>query len=70
MSIREGLLKNFNSGNYTAIVQLAGSYKVYLEDVRVARNLPPGEMIVGRKVIVIFFDDHNTKEAVITAVYT
>ena len=70
MSIREGLLKNFNSGNYTAIVQLAGSYKVYLEDVRVARNLPTGEMTVGRKVIVIFFDDHNTKEAVITAVYT
>jgi len=70
LRLRKALLKSFNSGNYTATVRLAGSYKVYLEDIVVARNLPVAEMIVGRKVAVIFFDEYNPKEAVVTAVYT
>ena len=70
MKLRKGVLRSFNSGNYTATVQLAGSYKVYLEDITVARNLSAVEMALGRKVAVIFFDDHNPKEAVIISVYT
>ena len=70
MRLRKAVLKSFNSGNYTATVQLVGSYKVYLEDVTVARNLPVTEMTTGRKVAVIFFDEHNPKEAVVVAVYT
>ena len=68
--MRKGVLKSFNSGDYTATVRLASSYKVYLEDVAVARNIPVAEMTVGRKVAVIFFDEHNAKEAVVVAVYT
>ena len=70
MRQRKGILRSFNSGNYTATVQLASSYKVYLEDITVARNLSSGEMVTGRKVAVIFFDEHNPKEAVVVAVYT
>ena len=70
MRLRKAMLKSFNSGNYTATVQLASSFKVYLEDITVARNLPSGEMITGRKLAVIFFDEHNPKEAVVVAVYT
>ena len=70
MNLRKGILKSFNSGDYTAAVQLAGSYKAYLEDVAVARNLPAAEMALGRKVVVVFFDEHNAREAVVTAVYT
>jgi len=70
MSLRKGVLKSFNSGAYTATVQLASSYKVYLEDVAVARNLPSAEMVAGRKVALVFFDEHNAKEAVVVAVYT
>jgi len=70
VKLRKGVLRSFNSGNYTATVQLAASYKVYLEDITVARNLPVVEMITGRKVAVIFFDEHNPKEAVVVAVYT
>lgn len=70
MKLRKGELKSFNSGNYTATVRIASSYKVYLEDIAVARNLPSGEMITGRKVAVVFFDEHNPKEAVVVAVYT
>jgi hypothetical protein len=70
MRLRKGVLRSFDSGSYTATVQLAGSYKVYLEDVAAARNLPSAEMIAGRKVAVVFFDEHNSKEAVVVAVYT
>lgn len=70
MRLIKGILKSFNSSNYTATVRLAGSYKVYLEDITVARNLPTAEMTAGRKVAVIFFDEHNPKEAVMIAVYT
>ena len=70
MSSRKGILKSFNSGDYTATVQLASSYKVYLEGVTVARNIPAADMVVGRKLAVILFDEHNAKEAVVVAVYT
>jgi len=70
MRLRRAVLKSFNSSNYTATIQLVGSYKVYLEDITVARNLPSAEMTAGRKVAVIFFDEHNPKEAVVVAVYT
>ncbi len=70
MSSRKGVLKSFNSGNYTATVQLASSYKVYLEDISVARNIPSAEMTAGRRVGVVFFDERNVKEAVLIAVYT
>ena len=70
MRLRKGVLKSFNSGDYTAAVQIAGSYKVYLEGIAVARNLPAAEMALGRKVVVIFFDESNAKDAVVVAVYT
>ena len=70
MRVKKAVLKSFNSGDYTATIQLAGSYKAYLEGVPVARNLPAAEMALGRKVAVIFFDEHNPKEAVVVAVYT
>jgi len=70
MSLRKGILKGFNTDEYTATVQMASSYKVYLEDVAVARNIPAAEMAGGRKVAVLFFDEHNAKEAVVVGVYT
>ena len=70
MSLKKAVLKSFNSGDYTATVQLTGSYKVYLESIPVARNIPAAEMALGRKVAVVFFHEHNPKEAVVIAVYT
>jgi len=70
MSLRKATLKSFDSGTYRATIQVSGSYKVYLENIPVARNLPAAEMAVGRKLAVIFFNEHNPKEAVVIAVYT
>jgi hypothetical protein len=70
MKIRKAELRSFNSGSYTATIRIAGGYKVYLEDLSVARNLAAAEMVTGRNVAVIFFDDNSPKDAVIVAVYT
>ena len=70
MRMKKGELRSFNSGNCTATIRVSGSYKAYLEDITVARNLPSGEMITGRKVAVLFFDEYSPKEAVIVAVYS
>jgi hypothetical protein len=70
MSLRKGILKDFNTGDHTATVQMVSSYKVYLEDIAVARNIPAAEMTGGRKVAVLFFDEHNAREAVVIGVFT
>lgn len=70
MRLRKAVLKSFNATDYEATVQISGSYKAYLTGVTVARNLPAAEMALGRKVAVLFFDEHNPKEAVVIAVYT
>jgi hypothetical protein len=70
MKIRKAELRSFNSGNYTAVIRIAGGYKVYLEDVSVARNLSATEMVTGRNLAVIFFDENSPKDAVVIAVYT
>jgi hypothetical protein len=70
MKLKKAELKSFNSGTYTAVIRLSGSYKVYLEDVAVARNLSAVEMVTGRRVAVLFFEEYSPKEAVVIAVYT
>jgi len=64
-----GTLKSFNSTDYRAEVQLAGSIAAYLDNIPVARNIASDQMIVGRHVIVAIPGD-NPKDAVIIAVFT
>lgn len=70
MKLRKAELKSFNDSEYIATVRLAGSYKAYLEDVTVARNLPAAEMTPGRKVAVLFFEEYSPKEALVIAIYS
>jgi len=70
MSLKKAVLKSFNPGDYTATIQVSSSFKVYLESIAVAINMTAAELAAGRKVAVIFFDEHNAREAVIVAVYT
>lgn len=51
MSFR-GTLKAFNSASFTATVQPFGSSTSYIENVKVSRAIPEGQMTAGRTVIV------------------
>ncbi|MCX6003254.1 MAG: hypothetical protein NTX46_02300 [Chloroflexi bacterium] len=70
MSLKKAILRSFDSDSYAATIEIAGSHKIYLEGVVVARNLPIVEMTVGMKLVAAFFDEYNTKDAVVIAVYT
>lgn len=70
MIIRKGTLKGFDSGTYTATVQVAGSLSVWLEDVPVARNIDAAEMVVGRNCALIFFSESDPRDALLVGVYT
>jgi hypothetical protein len=69
MIIKKAILRSFTAATYIATIEISGSGRTYLEGVPVARNIPTAEMQTGRKLAVIFFDEHNAKEAVICAVY-
>jgi len=68
-SLKKGVLRSFDAENYTAVIELVASGKVYLEDLVVARSIPSVEMVSGREIAVVFFDEHNAKDAVVIAVY-
>ena len=70
MTVRRGIVKSFDSGTYTATIQLVGSLPVSLTAVSVARNIASGEMVTGRRCALLFFDETNPKDAVVIAVYT
>jgi len=70
ISSKKGELKAFDSVDYIASVQLTGSLKGYLENIPVGRNIPSAEMVVGRSVQVVMFDETNPKDAIITGVWT
>ncbi len=70
MRIRRGEVKSFDSGAYTATVQVAGSLSVWLSGVPVARNIASAEMVAGRRCAVLLFDEPNPQDAVVIAVYT
>ncbi len=67
--IKKGEVRVFNAGDHTATVQIAGSLSVWLEDVKVARNIPASEMVAGRSCAVLFFDEANHRDAALIAVY-
>jgi len=69
VEIRKGTVKGFDSGSYTATVQVVGSLSVWLEGVPVARNIPSAEMVTSRTCAVLFFDPSNPKDGVVVAVW-
>jgi len=70
MDVRRGVVKSFSSITYTATVQVAGSLSVWLEEVPVARNIPSGEMVAGRRCALIFFSESDPRDALVVGVYT
>jgi hypothetical protein len=70
MEIRRGTLRSFDSGTYTATVEISGSISVWLSGVPVARNVASAELVAGRSVAILQFDTSNPQDAVLTAVWT
>ncbi len=54
--MKRATLRDFDSGTYTAIVEVAGSISVWLAGIPVARNIDSSELVAGRNVALILFD--------------
>ncbi|MGE0058920.1 MAG: hypothetical protein AB7P33_11220 [Dehalococcoidia bacterium] len=67
--MKRGILRDFDSGSYTATVEIDGSIATYLGGVPVARNIASGDLVSGRSVAVWFFDVANPESAVVLAVW-
>ena len=67
--IEVGILKTWDSVNYKAGVQLAGSLTTYFDNLKVARNIASADMTIGRRVIVAI-PGGNPRDAVVIAVFT
>jgi hypothetical protein len=68
--MRRGVLHAFDSGTYTATVEIAGSIAVWLSGVPVSRNIASSELTAGRNVALLQFDATNPVDAVVAAVWT
>jgi len=67
--ISVGVLKTWDSANYKAGVQLAGSLTTYFDSVNVARNIAGADILIGRHAIIAM-PEASPKDAVVIAVYT
>ena len=70
MEIRRGVLRAFDVGTYKASVEIAGSLATWLPGLAVSRNIGASDLVVGRRVAVLFFEPSNPDDAVICAVWT
>jgi hypothetical protein len=66
--IEKGILKKYDSINHRASIQLAGSLTTYFDNVKVARNILAGDMIIGRHVFIAI-PENNPGNAAIIAVF-
>ncbi len=70
MEIRRGVLRAFDAGTDKASVEIAGSLATWLPGLAVSRNIGASDLVVGRRVAVLFFEPSNPDDAVICAVWT
>ena len=69
MLIKRGLLQSFNPSTYTASVLLLEATSTYLQGVPVSTALDGTSAISGAYCALLFFDEQNTQDAVVLAVY-
>ncbi len=69
-TIHRAVLRAFTAGTYLARVTLVGSLKMSLDNVPVARDIASGEMVAGRFVAVVLFDETKATDAAVLAVWT
>ena len=66
--IEVGILKTWDSVNYKAGVQLAGSLTTYFDNIPVSVAIPSSAMVIGNRVI-LSIPEGNPKDAVIIATW-
>ncbi len=69
MKITRGILQAFNASTYTATVLLFEATATALTNVPVANHVDGTSALTGALCAVLFFDEHNTQDAVVIAMF-
>lgn len=65
-----GVLRAFDAGTFLARVTLTGSLAMGLADIPTSRAIASADMVAGRKVAVLIFDETKATDAVVIGVWT
>ncbi|MDO8615532.1 MAG: hypothetical protein Q7T33_07305 [Dehalococcoidia bacterium] len=68
-TLKRGTIKSYAAATHKASAQIAGSLAVWLDNIPVATDIPPAEVIAGRECAVLFFTDDNPNDAVILTIH-
>ena len=68
-SVYRGVLRKVDTSTYRADVELGASDEANLVDVRVSRGIASGELVVGRVVAVVAYEDFNPDDAMVVGVW-
>jgi hypothetical protein len=66
--IRKAIIKSYDAAEHKATVQIAGSLGVWLDDIRVATDIPAADVQAGRQCTVLFLDPSNQDDAVVITI--
>ncbi|KKL93008.1 hypothetical protein LCGC14_1878990 [marine sediment metagenome] len=67
--IQSGILQAFTAGTYLARVTLDYSLHMSLDAVPTSRGIASAQMVVGRKVAIVIFDQTKANDAMIVGVF-
>lgn len=65
----QATLQAFDSGSYTATITLLKSPDQAIVGVPVSRAIPSANLTVGSTLAVIFYDSHNSADAMVVGVH-
>ena len=68
MAVLRGALVSFDAGTYRASVRVDGSVATSLVGIAVAANIPAGEMVAGRRVLIDSGETGDIGDMVVYAV--
>ncbi len=68
-SVYRGVLRKVDTSTYRADVELGASDEANLVDVRVSRGIASGQLVVGRVVAVVAYEDFNPDDAMVVGVW-
>jgi hypothetical protein len=69
MSIKRGILTSFDNTTYTASVLIMEATSAFLSGVPIAAHMDGTSAIKNAQCAVLFFDEQNTNDAAIIAIY-
>lgn len=69
LSIKRGILTSFDPNSYTASVLIMEATSAFLSGVPIAAHMDGTSAIKNAQCAVLFFDEQNTNDAAIIAIY-